>query len=301
MSVKKPIPVSRDELITALNIYKTKNEDLIANQTDDENVFELLRGDVSLKAAYVEGQLKPNFNDSDFEETIIKIIMENREEGPKASNLPTRRDETNIISNGRSNYSRSQGALEAVRDCQATEKATYSTGKGKKAASAKTNIAALMEAGGSLEIVKRTHTLDFIEVIGRATLKGQYTEGSRSFYKQEYLAKKAWEWIIKVLIKEPEIVTGTDEYGMPEFKEGSIIKVRVNDDDNSFLVPLPAKVALWREMAREWQAAGRVAETVAYSRAADMILRQDFQSKEELAEEKAEVQAIKESAKAEVA
>ena len=55
-------------------------------------------------------------------------------------------------------------ALEAVRDCQATEKPTYSTGGGRKAAAAKTNIAALMEAGGSLTILTRQHRTDFIEV-----------------------------------------------------------------------------------------------------------------------------------------
>jgi hypothetical protein len=273
--------------------------DVIAVESNDPNIFIVKNGNDELKATLVEGQVKPEFNDPDFEGTILGIIMDAREDGPKASNMPAKRTEGTITTGGRTAQGGSQGALAAVRECQATEKATYSTGKGKKAASAKTNIAALMEMGGSLEIVKRTHTPDFIEVIGRATLKDQHTDGSRSFYKQEYLAKKAWEWIIKVLIKEPELVTGTDEYGMPEFKEGSIIKVRVNDDDNSFLVPLPAKIALWREMAREWQAAGRVAETVAYSRAADMILRADFQSKEELAEERSEVQAIKENAKAE--
>ncbi|MCK9571329.1 hypothetical protein M0R72_20440 [Candidatus Pacearchaeota archaeon] len=194
----------------------------------------------------------------------------------------------------------SGSALEAVRACQATEKATYSTGGKRKAAAAKTNIAALIEAGGSLEVVKRIHTPDYIEVIGRATLGDQHTDGSRSFYKQEYLAKKAWEWIIKVLIKEPEIVSGVDKYGMPEFKEGAIIKVRISDEDrNSFLVALPAKIALWREMAREWQAAGRVCETVAYSRASDMLLRGDFQSKEEIAEEQAEIDGIQNAAKAE--
>ena len=192
-------------------------------------------------------------------------------------------------------------ALEAVRECQATEKAVYSTGKGKKAASAKTNIAALMQAGGSLEIVKRVHTTDYIEVVGRASLGDQHAEGSRSFFKQEYLAKKAWEWIIKLIMNDPGIVTGTDEYGMPEFKEDAIIKVRISDDDKSLMVPLPAKIALWRELAREWQAAGRVCETVAYSRAADMLLRGDFQSKEELNEEASEVKAISENAKAEAA
>ena len=100
---------------------------------------------------------------------------------------------------------------------------------------------------------------------------------------------------------EPGIVTGTDEFGMPEFREGSTIKVRISDEGRSIMVPLPAKIALWRELAREWQFAGRVCESKAYSRAADMLLRGDFQSKEELAEERAEVEKVAENAKAEAA
>lgn len=94
---------------------------------------------------------------------------------------------------------------------------------------------------------------------------------------------------------EPGIVTGTDEYGMPEFREGATIKVRISDEGKSMLVPLPAKIALWRELAREWQFAGRVCESKAYSRAADMLLRGDWQSSEELAEEAAEVKAVQEA------
>jgi len=115
-----------------------------------------------------------------------------------------------------------------------------------------------------------------------------------SIWKQEYLAKKAWDWIVKVLMDEPGIVTGTDEYGMPEFREGATIKVRISDEGKSVLVPLPAKIALWRELAREWQFAGRVCESKAYSRAADMLLRGDWQSSEELKEEQAEVAKIQE-------
>ena len=115
-----------------------------------------------------------------------------------------------------------------------------------------------------------------------------------SIWKQEYLAKKAWDWIVKVLMEEPGIVTGTDEYGMPEFREGATIKVRISDEGKSVLVPLPAKIALWRELAREWQFAGRVCESKAYSRAADMLLRGDWQSPEEKAEELAEVRAVQE-------
>ena len=135
-------------------------------------------------------------------------------------------------------------ALEAVRECQSTEKSTYSTGQGRKAAAAKTNIAALMEAGGSLTILTRQHRTDFIEVAVRASLGDHHVDSSISIYKQEYLAKKAWDWIVKVLMDEPGIVTGTDEFGMPEFKEGATIKVRISDEGRSLMVALPAKIAL---------------------------------------------------------
>jgi hypothetical protein len=58
-----------------------------------------------------------------------------------------------------------------------------------------------MEAGGSLEILSRVHRVDFIEVIVRAKLpdmgmKEKHVDSSISIYKQEYLAKKAWDWIV---------------------------------------------------------------------------------------------------------
>lgn len=34
---------------------------------------------------------------------------------------------------------------------------------------------------------------------------------------------------------KPGIVTGTDEYGMPEFREGATIKVRISDEGKSML------------------------------------------------------------------
>lgn len=202
----------------------------------------------------------------------------------------------------------SGSALEAVRACQATEESTYSTGGARKAATAKTNIAALMEAGGSLEIVGRIHRTDYIEVTVRASLPDRgavvgrqlrSVDSSISIYKQEYLAKKAWDWIVKILMEEPGIVTGTDEYGMPEFASNATIKVRIKDEGKSVLVSLPAKIALWRELAREWQFAARVCESKAYSRAADMLLRGDYQSKEELSEEQSEIDKIAEGGRAE--
>lgn len=197
-------------------------------------------------------------------------------------------------------------AIDAVRQCQATEKPVYSTGKDGKgnvryAAAAKTNIAALMEAGGSLEIINRTHKPDFIEIAVRAVLGERHVDSSMSIYKQEYLAKKAWDWIVKVLMDEPGIVTGTDEWGMPEFREGATIKVRIADEGKSVLVALPAKIALWRELAREWQFAARVCESKAFSRAADMILRANFMTPEEEREEQAEINKIAEKEIAEAA
>ena len=54
-------------------------------------------------------------------------------------------------------------------------------------------------------------------------------------------------------------------------------------------------IELRRALAREWQFAGRVCESKAYSRAADMLLRGDWQSSEELTEEAAEVKAVQEA------
>jgi hypothetical protein len=189
--------------------------------------------------------------------------------------------------------------MAAVAECQATEKTTYSTGKGRKAAAAKTNIAALMEAGGSLEILERNHRSDFIEYTVQATMPtGQHVCSSMSIFKQEYLAKKAWEWIMKPLMDDPGLITGVDAFGMPEFADGRNIKVRMTDDDKSIMVALPARIALWREMAREWQSAGRVCETKAMSRACDMLLRGNFQNSDEIREEQSEIRAIKESQEA---
>jgi hypothetical protein len=161
-----------------------------------------------------------------------------------------------------------------------------------------------MEAGGSLEILKREHRPDFVEVCVRAKLPNvvdrlsKSVDSSISIYKQEYLAKKAWDWIVKILMDEPGIVTGVDEYGMPEFAADAMIKVRIADEGRSIMVPMPAKIALWRELAREWQFAGRVCESKAYSRAADMLLRGDWQSKEEAEEEMAEIEKVMEGGKA---
>jgi hypothetical protein len=253
-------------------------------------------GDVLINC--VDGKLE--CNDPATKEAIAEILMEMPHD---PTNLPAKR-QGGITSRSQAG-SVPGSALEAVKECQGTEKATYSTGGSRKAASAKTNIAALMEAGGSLEILKREHRTDFIEVVVRAKMKGssicdsaRSVDSSISIYKQEYLAKKAWDWIVKILMDEPGIVVGTDEYGMPEFREGAMIKVRISDEGRSLPVPLPAKIALWRELAREWQFAGRVCETKAFSRAADMLLRGDFQSNEEKAEEQSEVDKIAEGGKA---
>ncbi len=259
---------------------------------------------VSLVNGLLECQRKP-----EIKEKLLGLIMDARE-APKGSKTAL-----SPVANGKMSTPEKYGrkgqingsALEAVRECQATEKPTYSTGGGRKAAAAKTNIAALMEAGGRLEILKRTHTTDFIEVIVRASIPSvvasstKFVDSSLSIYKQEYLAKKAWDWIVRVLMDEPGIVTGTDEFGMPEFREGATIKVRISDEGRSLMVALPAKIALWRELAREWQFAGRVCESKAFSRAADMLLRGDFQSREELAEEQAEREKVAEGGRAEAA
>ncbi|NBK25870.1 MAG: hypothetical protein EOM68_28130 [Spirochaetia bacterium] len=278
--------IGMDELGTAVKEYAARHELTVSS---NEKGYCLMPGDVVI--ALQDG--KPSCSNAEILDNLIEILMDLAENAPKSSNLAVR-------GNGRIT-SRSQAgsapgsALEAVRECQGTEKTTYSTGGGRKAASAKTNIAALMEAGGSLEIKGRIHEKDYIEVVVGAILGERHVESSISIYKQEYLAKKAWDWIVKVLMDEPGIVIGTDEYGMPEFREGATIKVRISDEGKSVLVPLPAKIALWRELAREWQFAGRVCESKAYSRAADMLLRGDWQSPEEKAEELAEVQAVQEA------
>jgi hypothetical protein len=199
---------------------------------------------------------------------------------------------------GRSQAGSQQGsALDEVRACQATEKTSYSTGKGKSAASAKTNIAALMQAGGSLEILSLRQDMDFVEYKVRATLGNQHVDSSMTIHQKQYLAKKAWDWVPKYMMDDPGIVVGTDENLMPIFREGATISIRISDEGRSIPVPFPAQIAMFKEMAREWQSAGRVCETKAYSRAADMILRSDFQSREELAEEQSEVDWISEKQK----
>lgn len=239
-------------------------------------------------------------SDPDIQMAVREAIMdamESSQEPARGSNLAVRR---NGGINTRSSAQTSSGsALDAVRASQSTEPATYAPSKGRMVATAKTNIAAIMEAGGSLEIINRIHKPDYIEVVVRATSGGRHVDSSMSIYKQEYLAKKAWEWILKVLIDDPGIVTGTDEWGMPEFRPDAMISVRMQDEGKSILVKLPAKIALWREMAREWQFAGRVVESKAYSRAADMLLRGEWQTVEEQAEEIAEIEKVAEGGRAE--
>lgn len=276
--------ISKDDLKMAVTQYAQKNDLTVS---ENENGFALMPGDIIVTLE----NGKPKCGKPEVWEGICEILAESRSLAVPRNGRITSRSQAGSVPGS---------ALEAVRECQGTEKTTYSTGGGRKAASAKTNIAALMEAGGSLEIVKREHRTDFIEVVVRAKIPNVVTslsktvDSSISIYKQEYLAKKAWDWIVKVLMDEPGIVVGTDEYGMPEFREGATIKVRISDEGKSMLVPLPAKIALWRELAREWQFAGRVCESKAYSRAADMLLRGDFQTREELSEEQAEVDAIAE-------
>lgn len=280
----------KQEVADAVKAYAAKAGKEVS--INDAGGFCLMPGDVLVGCN--DGRLE--CNDPATKEALAEIIMEMPQDRTSASNLPAKRSAG--IANRSQAGSVPGSALEAVRECQSTEKATYSTGGKRMAASAKTNIAALMEAGGSLEILKREHRTDFIEVVVRATLPDRHVDSSISIYKQEYLAKKAWDWIVKILMDEPGIVTGTDEYGMPEFREGAVIKVRISDEGRSLSVPLPAKIALWRELAREWQFAGRVCESKAMSRAADMILRGNWQSGEEIAEEQSEIDKISEGGKA---
>lgn len=285
----------RQEVADAVKSYAAKaGKEVSINDKGDQTI---MPGDILVTIQ--NGALVCNCPDQatakETKDALVEIIM-------MAEEMPAVRSPGKITS--RSQAGNVPGsALEAVRECQSTEKATYSTGGARKAASAKTNIAALMEAGGSLEIIKREHRTDFIEVVVRASLpvigmRTKNVDSSISIYKQEYLAKKAWDWIVKVLMEEPGIVTGTDEYGMPEFAANATIKVRIADEGKSVLVALPAKIALWRELAREWQFAGRVCETKAMSRAADMLLRSDFMSKEEKTEEQSEIDKIAAGGKA---
>lgn len=290
------VTLRKQVLIDAAKLYAAKSGKEVS--INDAGGICLQPGDILINC--VDGKLE--CNDPATKEALAEIIMEMAEDSPRGSNLPAKRT-TGITSRSQAG-SVPGSALEAVRECQATEKATYSTGGKRKAASAKTNIAALMEAGGSLEILKREHRPDFVEVCVRAKLPNvvdrlsKSVDSSISIYKQEYLAKKAWDWIVKILMDEPGIVTGVDEYGMPEFAADAMIKVRIADEGRSIMVPMPAKIALWRELAREWQFAGRVCESKAYSRAADMLLRGDWQSKEEAEEEMAEVEKVMEGGKA---
>ena len=217
--------IGMDELGAAVKEYAARHDLTVSS---NEKGYCLMPGDVVITLA--EG--KPSCSNPAILDSLVEILMDLAENVPKSPNLAVRRG---IGITSRSQAGSVPGsALEAVRECQGTEKTTYSTGAGRRAASAKTNIAALMEAGGSLEIVKREHRTDFIEVVVRAKIPNVVTslsktvDSSISIYKQEYLAKKAWDWIVKVLMDEPGIVVGTDEYGMPEFRDGATIKVRIS-------------------------------------------------------------------------
>jgi hypothetical protein len=283
--------VTNEELSKAISEYLLRHPGIQCAYNDETDSY--LLTDANKKDSIVG----PGWacSDDSLKEELYEIMQAARDaedEPPKSSNLPAKRVKGTISRSV--DRSGQGGAMATVREAQATEKATYSTGKGRTVASAKTNIAALMEAGGCLRIRERIHTTDYIEYQVAASLKDQVVEASMSIFKQEYLAKKAWEWIMRPLMDDPSLVSGVDEFGMPKFTEGKKIKVRMQDDIGSVLVALPAQIALWREMAREWQSAGRVCETKAFNRAADMILRQDFQNKEEKAEELSEVKAIQE-------
>jgi hypothetical protein len=289
-----------DVLAQAIQEFCKQNKGIMASEGEQDGRKRWLLSPGDIIVYCKDGKLE--CATSGVKMDLAKIIMDMWESvGEEATQTSRLAKRSSIGITSRSQAGSVPGsALDAVRGCQATEKPTYSPGGGRKAAAAKTNIAALMELGGSLHIRDRIHEENYIEYQVAASLGEQVVESSISIFKQEYLAKKAWEWIVRVLIKDPGIVVGVDSYGMPEFREGAEIKIRIQEDDNSFLVGLPAKIALWREMAREWQSAGRVCETKAYSRAADMLLRGDFQNREEKAEELSEVRAIQENAKAEV-
>ena len=291
MAGKKP---TKEEIFKTISIYITDHPGVQSTYDEETDIY--LLKDVN----GIERMVGPGWNveDDALQEDLYKILQPiiDARNAPQGSNLPAKRESGNISAS--SQRSSQGGAMAMVREAQATEKPTYSTGKGRTVASAKTNIAALMEAGGSLIIIERNHRPDYIEYTVRASLPtgkigAQTVDSSMSVWKQEYLAKKAWEWIMKPLMDDATLVSGVDEFGMPEFKEGKTIKVRMSVEEASLLVALPAKIALWREMAREWQSAGRVCESKAYSRAADMLLRGDFQNREEKAEEISEIKAIR--------
>lgn len=282
--------VTNEMLAAALDVYAAKANLVVSKGENGE--FTLMPGDVIASAK--NGKLNVTAPDAGLMQAVSagirEILMEMAEEGPRSS-IPAVRAPGKITSRSQAG-SVPGSALEAVRECQSTEKATYSTGGKRMAASAKTNIAALMEAGGSLEILSMTCQIDFIEYKVRAHLGEQYVDSSMAFHRMQYLAKKAWDWIPKYAVADPTLIIGTDDNLLPIFKEGAVIKCRITDDGNSLLVPLPAPVAMFKELAREWQSAGRVCETKAYNRASDMILRQSFQGREEIAEEQSEVDAI---------
>lgn len=296
--------VQKEEIANAIGKYlaDTAKHPGVESTYDESSDTYLLR-DANQK----EITIGPGWICSDdfLKEELSEIMMAARDSGEvtkPSNNLSIKRVEGTISrSTERSCLGEPRGAMAMVRGAQATEKPTYSIGKGRTVASAKTNIAALMEVGGSLIILEREHKPDYIEYHIRASLPyggarigAQTVDSSMSIFKQEYLAKKAWEWIMKPLMDDPDLVKGVDEFGMPEFAEGKKIKVRMIDDIGSVLVALPAKVALWREMAREWQSAGRVCESKAMSRACDMLLRGDFQNTDEVREEQCEIKAIQE-------
>jgi hypothetical protein len=153
--------ITMDELKSAVQEYAARHE---LTMSSNEKGFCLMPGDVVITLQ--DG--KPSCSNAEILDSLIEILMDLAENAPKSSNLAVRG--IGRITSRSQAGSVPGSALEAVRECQGTEKTTYSTGGGRKAASAKTNIAALMEAGGSLQIVGREHTPTYMEVVVRASI-----------------------------------------------------------------------------------------------------------------------------------
>lgn len=70
-------PVSKDELAKAMNEWIGAHKDAVPIK-DEENVFHVQLNGQDLKAVYVEGQDRPEFNDPNFQREILETIKDNR-------------------------------------------------------------------------------------------------------------------------------------------------------------------------------------------------------------------------------
>jgi hypothetical protein len=186
---------------------------------------------------------------------------------------------------------RSQAAR-SLREIQDAEAKPFNVGGGKMAPTAALISRAANAGGLSFEVLDYDHRRDFVKVAVRATAPdGRINDAVVSVYKEEYLSPYAWELVQNNCQGAVERVD--PETGMPVFREGATVRVRVNRDGSSVLEQVPVILWLAQKLAARWLFAPRSCETKAKSRAAKQLLNTDatpetFQEPEEIADEQME-------------